>query len=50
MAMLCSEMITGLHNEGHNVPGFCLGERGREGAERCPWTRLHLALRERKGV
>lgn len=33
MAALRSEMIAGLYSEGHKVPRFCIGGRGRRGAE-----------------
>lgn len=33
MAALHNEIIAGLYSEGHNVPRFCIGGRGRRGAE-----------------
>ena len=41
MAELCSEMIAGLYSEGHNVPRFCIGGRGRRGAEGGVYGAVH---------
>lgn len=44
IAVLHNEVVAGLYGEGHNMPTFCIGGRGRRGAGECVYGVVYLPV------